>query len=72
MKKQNSKDHYNPYPSNFPDRSDMHLEAENIADSYRNRINLSRITEHFNCINNRYSSVNTSYESSAIPLHIFM
>ncbi len=79
LNKQNSKDEEIPYPSNTPHRRDLHLESENIPDIYKDRHDLNNMlrqnkiwSEYFKFIYNRYNSVNTSYESCAIPSHVFM
>jgi hypothetical protein len=77
--KQPSKEEDSPYPSKMPHRKDLHLEPEIVSDSFKERYNISDTGRQYrinndnpNFIYNRYNSVNTSYESCAIPSHVFM
>ncbi len=79
LSKQSSKEEDNPYPSKLPHRKDLHLEPEMVSDSFKETYNLNDSgrqckinNENFKFIYNRYNSVNTSYESCAIPSHILM
>jgi hypothetical protein len=60
-----SKDEDNPYPSIRPQRRDMHIQSENVPDSFKERYGCYK----FIC---RYNNVNTSYTSCAIPPHVIM
>lgn len=79
LNKQVNKEEENPYPSKLPHRRDMHLEPDSLPDGYRERYELYDLkrqnkinNDYLKFIYNRYNSVNTSYESCAIPSHIFM